>query len=134
MRTCNICDNSWPEGNYCPFCGEADWREGEGDGATQDNLFGDEQAVARATDPQTSWDAARSVTDLTGKQKTVLEVLQYREPLTDEEIYREVRLVMSPSGARTRRSELVRKGLVRWSGETKRGKTGRNMRIWEIAT
>lgn len=96
-------------------------------------MFGRDQAIARVTDPETSHDAAASVTDLTGKQKAVLDVLGIYGPMTDKEIY--LALInenywMSTSGARTRRQELVDIGQVEWTGLKKKLKSGRYSRIW----
>jgi predicted ArsR family transcriptional regulator len=87
---------------------------------------------ARPTDPETSWAAARSITDeqVSRSQRIVYAVLQSRGPMTDEEL---VSLVaMSPSGTRTRRKELVEEGLVRDSGNRKFTKTGRQAVVWEV--
>jgi hypothetical protein len=76
--------------------------------------------VARTTDPLTSHLAAASVTKVRGKQIAVLDILRHsEEPLTDEEIFDRLLLRgvhMSRSGARTRRSELVKQGRVVDSG------------------
>lgn len=97
-------------------------------------------AVARATDPGTSWSAARSVTGIRPLQAWVLERLRAVGPLTDEGIAMEwergngamlERTRVSPSGLRTRRAELVDMGLVRDSGEKGRLPTGRLSIKWE---
>jgi hypothetical protein len=73
-------------------------------------------AVARNSDPDTSWEAAHSIKNLTQIQDQVLEVLKQIGPSTDEEIhefyelYYEIRV--SPSTTRTRRKELQDKNLV----------------------
>lgn len=85
----------------------------------------------------TSIEARRSIRseDITVVQSALLEILREHGPLTDEEIARalvEYRFHVSPSGARTRRAELVVLGRVRDSG--KRGKTasGRTCIVWEL--
>ena len=90
-------------------------------------------AVARTTDPDTSWQAARSIDSeaLRASQAQVLDILRKHGPLTDEGIYRYVNGEQSVSGARTRRSELVDAGLVRDSGARARTAAGRNTIVWE---
>ena len=99
------------------------------------------QPRARSTDPQTSADAARSVTRLRPKQEAVLKVLKAYGWLTLEQlvqnygrIHREVGLPQqSDSGIRTRCSELVAMGLVRDTGERRKMSTGRMAIVWEAA-
>jgi hypothetical protein len=91
------------------------------------------RAVARNTDPQTSWDAARSVTEIRPRQQAILDHLADHGPQTDEEIalfYKGVR--QSPSGLRTRRCELVEMGLVVDSGDRRRMASGRMAIVWDI--
>lgn len=87
---------------------------------------------ARTTDPETSHQAAASVHNISYVQRTVLSVLRV-EPMTDEMLVHIVnyRTLMSPSGIRTRRAELVALGLVRDSGERAILKTGRKAIVWE---
>lgn len=91
---------------------------------------------ARNSDPETSHEAAASVTNLTVKQGAVLEFFRRHEALTDEqllELYREAELDGRPipqqadSGIRTRRSELVDKGVLCHSGWTT-NRAGRRVR------
>ena len=91
--------------------------------------------AARATDPDTSWDAARSVRLITAKQAAVRDVLGAAPSgLTDEELAaRYVGPHQSPSGLRTRRKELVDLGLVRDSGRRAQMETGRMAIVWEVA-
>ena len=90
---------------------------------------------ARSTDPQTSADAARSVTSLRPKQYAVLKVLGLCGEMTDERLiacYETFDLPkQSPSGIRTRRHELVAMGLVRDTGERRKMSTGRMAIVWE---
>jgi hypothetical protein len=88
---------------------------------------------ARDTDPQTSHDAADSVTRLTETQAYVLQVL--KRPRTDPQLieaYRKLKRapLASESGIRSRRAELVDKGLVQDTGQ--RGVTpfGRKSIVW----
>jgi hypothetical protein len=97
----------------------------------QATLFGG--PVARRSDPETSWQAARSVDPLKlrATQREILWVLRNWGPLTDEEI---AVLVgpdsQSPSGLRTRRRELVDAGLVVDTGRRRKSRSGRAMIVW----
>jgi len=94
---------------------------------------------ARWSDPEESHEAAASVTNVTEKQQAVLDCLTGLH-LTDHalgERYESLRAErgwpeQSESGLRTRRSELVDRGLVEKTG---RGKlpSGRNAAIWAVA-
>lgn len=97
-------------------------------------------ARARRSDPQESHDAAKSVTDLTEKQDCVLACLTEADrPLSDVELaglYSHNRRYhdwpeQSESGLRTRRAELVRKGLVEKTGKT-RLESGRMAAVWSV--
>lgn len=88
---------------------------------------------ARKTDPKTSHDAADKVTDVTITQAYILKALG--KPRTDTELieaYRKLKRapLASESGIRSRRAELVSKGLVVDSGN--RGLTQFNRRsiVW----
>lgn len=101
------------------------------------------RAMARTTDPDTSHAAAASVTDLTGKQSAVLRVLtvltERNGGATDEQIADayftdipwEKLPEQSPSGLRTRRNELWKRGLVRQTEERRRNRAGRRCVVWE---
>ena len=96
--------------------------------------------VARTTDPETSHAAAASVGDVRLSQAAVARVLKTFGPLTDEDLvllYEQVRLLnhlpaQSPSGIRTRRAELVRLGLVEYTGEKGTISSGRQARKWRV--
>lgn len=92
-----------------------------------------EEAVARSTDPGTSWEAARSITPekLRESQRIVLDFFRAWGPSTDEYLCYRLEDEMSPSGARTRRSELVAMGLVRDSGRKDVLRSGRKAIVWE---
>ncbi len=105
---------------------------------------GDRKPAARKTDPDTSRQAARSVTNLTEKQQAILTTLKAFGPLTDSELVdtynrehaRQINASLIPlqsdSGLRTRRHELAEAGLVRDIGK-KKLPTGRQAIIW-VAT
>ena len=98
-----------------------------------------QEARARTTDPDTSHEAAASTSKIkmTTVRISILKLLTDHGPMTDEQIWRgleyeEVRDLTSPSGARTRRSELVAARKVRDTGLRGKGKTGRKMIVWAI--
>lgn len=98
----------------------------------QPSLF-ESSPVARRTDPETSWQAARSVKHLRESQTIMLGRLRVG-PATDEDLYRwpVINKTMSPSGARTRRKELVDMGLVEDSGVRDKTRSGRKTIVWRV--
>jgi hypothetical protein len=90
---------------------------------------------ARKTDPQTSHEAAESVNNVTLTQEYVLKAL--RRARTDVQLieaYRSMRKAppASESGIRSRRAELVRKGLVVDTGSRQVLPSGRKAIVWWI--
>lgn len=90
-------------------------------------------AKARATDPQTSHDAAESVDRVTETQEYILRAL--RRPRADVELveaYRNFKRAprASESGIRSRRAELVDRGLVVDTGRRVRLDSGRYAIVW----
>lgn len=77
--------------------------------------------MARTGDPQTSKDAAASVVNLRASQARVLNIFKAYGDLTDDQLLeylhdleRNLRIsIMSPSGARSRRSELSKPNMDR---------------------
>jgi hypothetical protein len=91
------------------------------------------KAHARPSDPHTSHDAARllSPAKLRDSQKAVLGHFRKFGPMTDTDLVNVyVGSPQSRSGLRTRRSELVDRGLVEDTGARKRLPTGRNAIVW----
>ena len=91
--------------------------------------------VARSADPETSHEAAASVRNATHMQGVIYALLCLGA-LTDEQIFARLTEgghVVSVSGARTRRAELVEQKRVEWSGEWSTTASGRRTRIWKIA-
>lgn len=97
--------------------------------------------LARRTDPAESHAAAKSVTDVTAKQRAVYDCLALAaDPLTDHGIagaYQANREQygwpeQSASGLRTRRNELAARGIIVRAGTTKLP-TGRNAATWTLA-
>lgn len=93
-----------------------------------------EHAVARRTDPSTSWEAARSIdeTTLRQSQAVVLATILVNGPMSDEELVGRVNHVLSPSGARTRRAELVTKNLIEDTGRRATLVSQRKAIIWGV--
>lgn len=101
------------------------------------------EAHARNTDPSTSHAAAASVTGIRDSQIAVLACLQTfgsHHGLTDEALAMVYSVGVdqhewpeqSDSGLRTRRKELVTRGLVRDSGRRERLLSGRSAIVWEV--
>ncbi len=92
-------------------------------------------ARARRSDPSTSHEAAASVRNITGMHRQILHALSFGA-LTDEEIYEDLtgirQLRISPSGARSRRAELVDMAMVIDTGERKLTKSGRKTIAWRL--
>lgn len=92
---------------------------------------------ARRTDPATSHDAATTVAHLRHTQQVILTLLRLEGPMTDEELLLlwndRIADRISPSGLRTRRSELVDMELVRDSGQRRPLESGRMAIVWECA-
>lgn len=93
-------------------------------------------AKARRTDPITSHDAAESVDNITQTQSYVLRCL--RRPRVDVELvsaYREYKTAprASESGIRSRRAELVDRGLVIDTGRRVRLQSGRYAIVWGLS-
>jgi len=103
-------------------------------------LFDELTAPTRASDPQTSRDAAASVNVTKGQQTVLAEFRMYRR-LTDEQLIEALRIRatscpearLSDSGARSRRAELVAKGLLVDSGDRGRTQAGRATIVWALA-
>src|SRR5690349_19418442 len=85
------------------------------------------QAHARRTHPQTSHAAAASVHNIRESQAYVFSFFKSYGPMTDEQLQARISransgtsfqtVKLSPSGIRTRRSELVTLGMLRDTGE-----------------
>lgn len=95
---------------------------------------------ARHTDPQTSHDAAASVTNLTETKLHILQILSLGDR-TDEELILKYTIwganngwkYVSESGIRSRRAELVKAGLIVDSGKRKTLTSGRDAIVWRKA-
>lgn len=92
---------------------------------------------ARKTDPKTSHDAAESVNEVTRTQEYVLRAL--RRPRNDSQLieaYRSYKTAprASESGIRSRRAELVDRGLVVDSGRRVKTESGRWSIVWRSAS
>lgn len=97
--------------------------------------------LARNTDPQTSHDAPGSKEQRQTVRDAVLKIFEHYQHLTDEElvsVYIADRAVLgfpssSPSGIRTRRSELVAQGLIELDGRIRITQSGRRALVWKLA-
>jgi hypothetical protein len=92
-------------------------------------------ARARVTDPETSHEAAESVDRVTETQEYILRAL--RRPRADVELveaYRSFKRAprASESGIRSRRAELVDRGLVVDTGRRVRLDSGRYAIVWGV--
>jgi hypothetical protein len=100
------------------------------------DLFFPEHAVARHGDPETSHEAAETV-NVTNGQRIVLDMFRCG-PMTDHGAWTMLTRLghrlgaLSPSGFRTRRSELVAKGQLEFSGTFDTMPSGRRTRIWRV--
>jgi hypothetical protein len=92
-------------------------------------------AHARRGDPRTSHDAARSLKYVTDAQSSIIDLFREFGPMTDEQVWERLRgrILISPSGARTRRHELVEAGLLVDSGERARTLANRHTIVWRLA-
>lgn len=90
------------------------------------------EPAARRSDPHTSREAAASVGNLRELQVAILRALaEQRRALADEQLAALIDQPASPSGLRTRRSELAAAGLVEAGGYGKT-KAGRRCQLWRI--
>lgn len=87
---------------------------------------------ARTTDPQTSHDAAESVTNISPLKQVITELLE--TPMTDPELFVKIRyrysMPVTESGVRSRRAELVRAGQLKDTGARKQLASGRLAIVW----
>ena len=96
-------------------------------------------ARARNTDPQTSHDAAESVKRIEEQRRAIFALLD-GTPMCDERLIKLYEAVWkyegypapTPSGIRTRRHELVQRGLVEATGLKERMKTGGWGIVWRV--
>jgi len=96
-----------------------------------------EFAVARSTHPQTSHDAADSVTHIRVRQLAVMKTLHVFGPMTHEELILAYPTLFpntkqSRSGLRARCSEVRDKGYVEDSGQRKLTKYNRGTIVWRL--
>lgn len=97
----------------------------------------DPRTLARTTDPDTSHQAAASLTDVRESQRAVHRLLRVYGPTTDETLMRLANMTglhISPSGLRTRRHELVALGLVHDTGVRVPLASGRMGICWGVTS
>jgi hypothetical protein len=93
------------------------------------------RAVARRTDPDTSWEAAESFSpeQLTRIQTVVLEYFRRVHRSTDEEMLKALSYMgFHHSTLETRRSELVTREFLVDSGERVLNSRNRNVVVWRL--
>jgi len=84
---------------------------------------------ARQNDPQTAKDAAKSV-EASRLQRIFLETLRRYGPSTAEEVSERTHILLNSISPRT--APLVKKGLIRDSGERRAGRSGRKQIVWTL--
>jgi hypothetical protein len=91
----------------------------------------------RLTDPETSHEAAKSVSRLADSYRIILELLTSFGPMNDEQLITQWKAhsnkPASDSGIRSRRSELAAHGKVIDTGERVKMSSGRASIVWGIA-
>ena len=96
------------------------------------------RAHTKTSHPETSHEAASSLpfSKIRQSQKDVLWIFRNFGKMTDTELIERYNRVgkprQSPSGIRSRRSELRDRGLIAWNGEYRVLVSGRKSRVWEI--
>lgn len=107
---------------------------------SMNQLSFEEYARARNTDPETSHQAAASIDKLLERQRDVYNAFLMFGPVPDHVLVNGMQSLaklgrvkhQSESGIRTRRSELVEKGLVEDTGERVVLPSGRKSIVWRI--
>ncbi|QDP57201.1 MAG: hypothetical protein Unbinned7015contig1001_38 [Prokaryotic dsDNA virus sp.] len=89
-----------------------------------------QESYSRSSNPETSSQGPK-MPRLNQSRRQVLMTLRLR-PLTDIELVQAMDSKMSASGARSRRSELVRMGLVQDSGKRRKSSSGRTHVVWQV--
>jgi hypothetical protein len=90
---------------------------------------------ARTTDPVTSHDAAASVKRIRESHELLLAAFERWGDMTDTQLAEclaRVGAMLSPSGIRSRRAELVEMGKLRDSGRTDILPSGRRSIVWRL--
>lgn len=96
---------------------------------------------ARTTDPETSHEAAKSVSKLKEMYDTMLIAFESLGPMNDDQLIKLWKVGVkelgwreaSESGIRSRRSELVAQGKIIDSGKRVKMRSGRLSIVWELA-
>lgn len=98
------------------------------------------EAYARTADPETSHEAAGSISGQVIREQTarILAILDAKVMATDEQIYREYvkryKRVHSAQSVRSRRAELTKHGRVEFSGRYGTTSRGGRSRMWQITS
>lgn len=127
----------WGVTTPCVWChGRGCTRNGEPCGSCRGAGFTDGSvAPVRRDDPETSRAAADSQTSIRFNQGLILQALRVHGPMHDQAIYELdwIKEAMSPSGARTRRAELVDLGKVEATSQRVTLQSGRSAIVWRAA-
>ena len=91
----------------------------------------------RTTDPETSHEAEKSVSKLAESYGIILDIFRKHGPMNDESLVEywntESPKYGSPSGIRSRRSELVAAGRLEDSGDRIKMRSGRASIVWKLS-
>jgi len=86
---------------------------------------------SRRTDPETSSQGPLNAERVLRLRDHILTRLRHGGPATDVALVADLHMWGSDSGIRTRRSELVKEGLVKDSGKRVKTPSGRESIVWE---
>jgi hypothetical protein len=97
-----------------------------------------EEAHARREDPETSHEAAASVTpeSISIQKRNIISTLRKLQLASDRQIirayHRDFGKRVSEQSIRSRRNELTKAGLIEWSGKFQTPPSGRRERLWRL--
>lgn len=94
------------------------------------------EQMVRSRDPETSWDAAASISeDTLNELESFILVALREQPMADHELVEyaafHFKFLVSPQRIRTLRKYLELGGFVEWNGGHHRTPSGRLTRVWQ---